>query len=183
MKTIIKKSINSKLGIAVITGLLNFIGTLINDWLKEKPILTTFISIINFSTCQISKLFSLEIKLYWFFLIFIFIFLVYKLVLFFKQKKGKPHFYNYNEGILKKWHWSWEWQLDKKTKFWKIQNLKAYCPKCNSQLLIQANFLHGTSAECPRCDFLVLGEECEIPYKIESIINDNIDRMEEKIKK
>lgn len=179
MKTIFKKCINSKLGIAVLTGLLNFIGTLINDWLREKPILTTFISIINFITCQISKFFSLEIKLYWFFVIFIFIFLVYKLILFFKQKNGKPYFYNYNEGILKKWRWTWEWQWDNKSKSWKIQKLKAYCPKCNSQLLIQANFLRGTSAECPRCNFLAIGEECEIPFKIESIIHDNIDRMED----
>ena len=57
--------------------------------------------------------------------------------------------------------------------------MKAHCPKCNTPMAQHTNHW-SIRFECPRCDYRAEDEECDQPDKIERIILDNADRMNNK---
>jgi hypothetical protein len=170
-----KKWIMSPWTISIVTTIFGVLLTILYDFLKDKPILTTIIFI--FITIRDSILFVLNInlRLWWIILLIIII-----LVLLYFKKINKiepipPDYTSYRSDKFKKWEWSWNWRYDNSKNIWVINDLTAYCPNCGTPLSIYYDYIQNI-AECPRCEYKVYGNECEDPEKIEKIIIDNVKR-------
>lgn len=84
-------------------------------------------------------------------------------------------FKNYREGKPKKWKWTWDYKWNSKEEVWNVTELIAYCPNCNTPLMLRIDAFHDQVADCPRCDFYE-DENAENSKKIERIIIDDIER-------
>lgn len=91
----------------------------------------------------------------------------------------KPDFCNYRNDKFKFWRWSWDWEFDYFENTWHVTNLTAHCPNCDTPL-IDCSMGYGASFECPRCDFKSTDSQCDVPFKVERIILDNVQRKKEK---
>ncbi|HEX9061353.1 MAG TPA: zinc ribbon domain-containing protein [Clostridia bacterium] len=170
--------------IGIGTAIFSFLLTVINDYLKNKPKLSTISNVIKGIYKTMILILKLKIKVWWLILGIIAIFSTIFFIVKFKESKlnkqlelTKPDFCNYKEGKLKRWKWTWNWKWNNSERVWHISNLTAYCPNCDTPLTDLFNpIFNRPRFKCPRCDFDAIDYECENPDDIKSIILDNISR-------
>jgi len=168
--------IKSPWTISIVTALISFLLTITNDYFKEKPILTTILTILKWTGSLIWSILDFSIKIWWIIIFILFLIVILFLYDKFSQTKTfKPDFYDYREDKFKKWKWSWSWEWNHSKNAWIISNLKAHCPNCNTPMIENSTY-HGLSFDCPRCDYYARDSQCDEPHKVERIILDNIDR-------
>lgn len=174
-----KKWIKSPWTVSLGTALFSLLGTVLYDYFKEKPILTTINQGVNWLVERFTNFINLEIKLWLILVILAALVLIFILYILIENKKvRKPEFLNYKEDRLKKWRWSWEWKWSETRKAWIISNLEPHCPNCGTTLMEDSNALMFHGFGCPRCDFYAGTEKFEDPRKIEALILDNLNRKE-----
>ena len=154
------------------TALFTFILTAIYDYLKNKPFLTTIISVFNYIVNFIVTFLNFQIKI-WMLILGIIIILVV-IVLIIRKEEIKPDFANYVEDRFFRWKWTWKWILTGRG--WEISELTAHCPKCDTMLIQHSTYYSAITFECPRCNTFIQESQIEEPYKIRSLIIDNIER-------
>ncbi len=176
-----KSFIKSPWTISIGTAIFSLILTMLYDYFKSNPILTTIIQLIKFIWNGLISLLTFELKMWW---IILFTIVVIIIIHFAKKtattERILPFFYNYNQEKFKKWLWSWTWQWEEYKNAWLITNLTAHCPKCETAL-IENSSRYRLSFNCPRCDFQAYGEECDEPFQIERLILDNVERDRKQI--
>lgn len=165
--------------ISISTAVFSFLITLGYDLIKEIPILTTTLRLIKWGWDLVLEILNFNIKIWWLLILIAVVILIFYLINKLRNKVStKPDFYNYREDILKNWKWSWGWEFQSYKNSWKLSNLKAHCPECNTPMIDSSND-YFKMFDCPRCDFGARDSDCEIPHKIERIIIDNIRRKRE----
>lgn len=162
--------------ISIGSAIFSLLLTMIYDYSKDKPILTTTIAIFDWLGNLTSVVLNFDLKLWW---VIISIFLLISIfVIIEKLKKDvtlKPDFYYYNEDKFKRWTWNWKYEWRSRENAWVICEMKAHCPNCETPMIDYSNRF-DLRFECPRCDYSASDEKCDEPHKIERIILDNIDR-------
>ena len=162
--------------ISIGTAIFSLLLTMIYDYSKERPILTTVWETLKWIINVIWTILDFDLKVWWvvgFVIISILILIVIS-----KLNRGeisKPDFYSYRQDKLKRWTWTWNWHWDDTRNSWIISDLKAHCPKCNTPM-IEHSSIYSLSFNCPRCEFYARDGECDETYKIERIILDNVNR-------
>lgn len=168
--------------ISIGTAIFSLLLTMIYDYFKEEPILTTIWTIIKWIGNLLWTILNFDIKVWW--IIIALTLLVFLLYIFDKLKNDesfKPDFYNYKEDFFKHWKWSWNWELNRAKTAWVVSNMQAHCPNCDTPMIDRSNS-YENHFECPRCDFKASDRQCDEPYKIERLILDNIDRKKQNVK-
>jgi hypothetical protein len=166
--------IKSSWSISIGSAIFSLLLTIGYDYSKEKPILTTVWSILNWVATLIRTILNFDLKAWWIIVaIIIFIVIIAIIDKFKKAETFKSDFYNYREDKFKRWRWTWNWNRSKNE--WIISDLKAHCPNCDTPMIGHSS-LFGLSYDCPRCEFRASDGECDEPHKIERIILDNIVR-------
>ena len=158
------------------TTIFGFLLTMLNDYSKKEPILTTIWLIIKWIGNLIWTLLNFDLKVWWVILTIAFLFLLLYIIDKFKKEEiFKPVFFNYREDKFKKWKWTWDYEFNNSKKMWVISKLKAHCPNCDTPMIDHSNS-YEILFECPRCDFNARDSQCDVPFKIESLIIDNVER-------
>lgn len=171
--------IKSPWTISIGTGFFSFILTIIYDYSKEKPILTTIWMIFKWVGNFVWKILNSNVKVFWFIIAIALITLFFYIIDKFKKEKTQlPDFYSYKEDKLKKWKWSWNWIDTNSNNVWRIVSMKAHCPNCDTPMIDNSS-MYGLNFNCPRCEFDASNDQCDDPRKIERIILDNINRKKE----
>lgn len=168
--------------ISIATAIFSFLLTMGYDYSKSKPIWTTIWTILKWIGNLFWSILNFDLKVWWLLVgTLIFVLIIFIISKFQKEESSKPDFYNYREGKFKKWRWTWSWEWSNSKNAWRISNLKAHCPNCDTPLIEHSN-IYGSIFDCPRCDFRASGNQCEEPHKIERIVLDNIDRKRNETK-
>ena len=176
-----KSWIKSPWTISIGTAICSFVLTVVYDYSKDKPILSTVGYLVKTIWNFIKSILNFELKIWWILVaILAFIGIVYLIDKLKDDESFKPDFCNYKEGVFKHWRWTWGWVWNTHKNTWTISDLKAHCPRCNTPMIDQSS-RYMLGFDCPRCDYRASDvDECDIPHKIERIILDNIDREREK---
>ncbi len=172
----LRKFIQSPFGVGIITTAFGVFLTFLLDYLKSAPMLSTLIYMLSNIIRMLYAFFRFKIEV-WLILTVVVVFsLIRSFILKFGSKEQNcPTFKDYKSDIFKYWKWSWEWKFYNGA--WRINNLKANCPKCGATLLESSNIFNEYSYECPRCNFQSYDEKDEHPIKIEQLILDKTNRM------
>lgn len=141
------------------------------DYFKNKPILSTIWWIVNGIWNFIISVLNFNLKVWW---LIVGIIVIFAIIYFKQEETVKPDFYDYREGVFKRWSWTWDYKWDKWENAWGISDLTAYCPKCNTPLTNHSRY--DLRFDCPRCGFRAHDVECDNPHDIERIIWDNVKR-------
>ena len=170
--------INSPWTISIATTLLSLLLTIVYDYFKNKPILTTIWFISKWIGDLFWTILNFNLKAWWIIAAVLVFILINKLK---EEPILKPDFYNYREGKPKRWKWTWKWEWNK-GKGWRVSDMTAHCPNCKTAMIDYSD-IYGFFFDCPRCDFEAKNKQCEDPHKIETIILDDIDKQREKRRK
>ena len=163
--------------ISIGTAIFSLLLTMVYDYSKEKPILTTVWIMLKWLANLVWTIFNFDLKVWWIIVAVILFLLIIVLIDKFKKVETfTPDFYNYREGKFKRWKWTWSWNWSNSKNAWLISNMKAHCPNCDTPM-IGLSTMYGLSFDCPRCDFRANDDQCDEQHKIERIILDNIDRQ------
>lgn len=142
------------------------IGPLLYDFLKEKPILSTFLSILTF-----------DLKVWWVLLALGAVFFWLRSYVKRMNRKLRAAVREYRDDEINGRRWTWTWEWSNYEREWCVEKLKCYCPDCNTPLT--AKFLgEKTLFDCPRCNFQELNDRSLNFDRISRIICDNYDRKE-----
>ena len=164
--------------ISIGTAIFSLLLTMVYDYLKEKPVLTTIWIIAKYFVNLFCIILDFNIKVWWIIVaVILFVVIVFLIGKLKKEHTLKPDFYNYREGKFKKWRWTWGWKFDISKNVWLISDLIAHCPNCDTPMINNSS-RYELSFDCPRCDFEAIDYQCDEPHKIERIIIDNINRKE-----
>lgn len=168
--------IKSSWAISIGTAIFSLLLTMVYDYSREKPILTTVWTILKLLGNFVWTILNFDLKVWWILLaVVLFILIIILIANVKKDKTFKPDFYSYREGKFKRWRWTWGWKWSDSENAWGISDLKAHCPICDTPM-IEHSSVYGLSFDCPRCEFRADDSQCDEPHKIERIILDNIDR-------
>lgn len=163
--------------ISIGTAIFSLFLTMVYDYSKEKPILSTVWSFLKWIANLIWSVLNFDLKVWWIVVaVFVFILTLVIIDKFKRKETFKPDFYNYREDKFKNWRWSWDWNWNRNKNAWIISEMKAHCPHCDTPLIDHSNS-YILSFDCPRCEFNAIDRQCDEQYKIERIILDNIDRQ------
>ncbi len=169
------KNQHSEIKIAIIGAAFGVIFTAIYDWIKAKPILSTFVS---FCKWLWKNIFQVELSI-WQILLAIFLFLIIKGILknFKKETTNdtldENHWLNYKEDSIDGVKWKWNWQKNTMTGKMNIDDLRPVCPNCETPMDLHESGSYQF-ADCPRCEKIL--DRFKSPPKVEAVIIDNIQR-------
>lgn len=169
-----KSWIKSPWAISVGPVIIGFILTVLYDYFKNKPVLSTIWEIIKFLWNLVVSFLNLRLKIWWLLVGIASLALILYVIS--ELQNVKPYYFNYTEGLFKRWKWTWKWEWDKYEKAWDIKELCAHCPDCGTFMIHYKNIYDGEEYSCPRCNFRAKGDECEDQQKIKVLICDNIER-------
>lgn len=170
-----KNWLKSSWTVSLGTTVFSLILTMVYDYIKNKPVLSTVLTIFMKLWNFIILILNYRIKVWWLIVgISILIAVVYAISNF-KHEIVKPDFCNYTNGVLKSWRWSWDWHFNISKNAWNISDLTAHCPRCDTPLIDSCTY-YRQKFECPRCNYHAIDSKCEEPYKIERLILDNVNR-------
>ncbi len=167
----IKSQWTKKIGPPVFSLLL----TMIYDFFKQNPFLSTIIEIVKWVGNTIIFILNYEIKVWWILCVIIAIVIVIIFINLRKWEIFKPDFCNYKKDRFKDWKWRWDWKYYSNSRKWDIISLIAYCPKCDTQLIDHSN-VYEQEYRCPRCKYNARSVNCEDPIDVKAIIFDNIEK-------
>lgn len=170
----------SELKVGLITTVFGFLLTVVYDFWKEKPILTTLVAMFKSLVRLAWRILDFDLKVWWI-LAFVFLLIVVASIInkLRKEEDAQPDFLSYREDQFKNWKWTWSWRLSSRTNKYVISDLNAHCPKCDTQMMGRYDD-YSLLFTCPRCEFTAMNEQCDQPSKVETIIFDNIRRKESK---
>lgn len=169
--------IKSPWTISIGTAMFSLFLTVVYDYSKNKPILSTMWKILKAVFNFFISILNFNIKVWWLLAAIIALILTIYLIDRFKQDENfRPDFCNYREGKFKRWRWTWNWKWSRSVNAWVISDLTAHCPNCDTPLIENVS-IYELSYDCPRCDFRASASQCDEPHKIERIILDNINRQ------
>jgi len=167
--------IKSPWTIGIATTILGFLLSMLNDNIKDVPVLTTIGSVFNWIGHLLWTILDFDIKVWW--IILAIMLLILALWIYSKLEKKeitKPEFCEYREDNFTHWKWTWNWEYSNTRSGWVVTRMEAHCPKCHTPMMNNASF--GLNYTCPRCDYSAINDQCDNPVKIERVILDNIDR-------
>jgi len=170
------KWLKSPWGVSIGTALFSFLLTVGYDVLKEKPILSTIVSIIDAVRLFIIRLMNYQLRVWWVLLGLLFVVIIlYIITKAFSVKDSNsqvPSFMNYTTDNISGWDWSWDWEKGYDGKYG-VVNLHPVCPKCSTPLIQERDY--SSTAKCLRCDFT---ENRSVPNfeHITMLIYDNVKR-------
>lgn len=163
------KTQHSEIKITLLGAAAGVLFTAIYDWIKEKPILSSFKSIIIWFWNNILE-YNFTV---WQIIIGMIILLIIKTIL----KKNitvneKADWLEYTQDIFSGIKWKWEWR-NNGYNLYSIKNLQPVCNSCGTGMTVYEDW-HENTANCPRCDNHL--SKVKDLSKIKAIINDNIER-------
>lgn len=160
---------NSEIKIALIGAGAGVFFTAIYDWIKNKPLLSTF---KNSLVWIWNNIFQVTFSIWQIIVTLIIIFIIRNFL-----KKSNLNENNhidwleYTEDVFDNLKWKWRW---KKNSYgsWSIIDISPTCNKCGTKMNISGYY--SFYANCPRCNNFL--ENLKSTDKIEAIILDNVDR-------
>ena len=168
---------NNEYKIAFFGALLSIIFTAIYDFIKEKPLLSTF---INFLKWIWSHIFEYQLKVWQILILIVLIWLIKAILKAIKKPKESvtqnksADWLNYTEDNIGGLNWRWKWERNVLTQQWNVVDLTIACNKCGTSMHLNDSYVYGKQAECPRCDNQI--RDYKDLQKTESIIIDNVKR-------
>lgn len=163
------KKISSEYKIAIFSALIGISFTAIYDFIKEKPILSTFWKFLKWIWVNI---FEFQVSI-WQILIALFI-IILILFLIPDKKNPTPDFLDYTTDTFEDIIWRWKWQWISYRKEWNVKDLIPLCIKCGTATTLEETISSHDYANCPRCNQRMT--RIKKKNKIEAIIIDNLDR-------
>lgn len=176
-----KKFFKTPWGISIGTAIFSFLLFLGYDLLKSQPALSTLGSILQAVGTAILAFFNFQLRVWW--IIIGIIVLIIAIYIWYKvsdaKEPNRPDFCNYNNDTFQHWRWSWSWSWNDYKKAWTVNELRAHCPQCNTPMIDHSSATFGAQFSCPRCNFHAHDDNCDIPFKVERVILDNLDRKKQ----
>lgn len=143
--------------------------TIIIDWAKAKPVLSTLVSMLKWIWTTIFE-YSFSV---WQIIVGILIIYLFRKI--FKKQTPPPDFLKYRFEIVDGIKWKWGWALNESTKQYAIQDLSPVCIKCDTTSEVRYDDLHGYYIGiCPRCNYVMTNIKAK--SKVEAILIDNIQK-------
>ena len=163
------KTQHSEIKITLFGAAAGVVFTAIYDWIKQKPILSSFKSIIIWLWNNILE-YNIAV---WQIIIGVIILLALKKIL----KKNitvqvKVDWLEYTQDTFSGIKWKWIWK-NNGYNVYSIKNLQPICSNCGTGMTVYEDWQENT-ANCPRCDNRL--RNVKDLSKIKAIINDNIER-------
>ncbi len=174
----IKKWLKTSWGISIGTAIFSFLLTVGYDLVKNKPIFSTIWAVLEAIGKLILAFLNFELKVWW---IILGIVILLGIMYFWykaseKSEKKKPDFLKYKSDYFRHWQWSWDWEWSNYNKKWRISNLTAHCPKCDTRMVDHSNYFDGLRFACPRCNYKAFDDQCDQAGNVERVIIDNVNR-------
>ncbi len=169
------KWIKSPWTISFVTAIFSLILTIIYDYFKQNPFLSTIIEVVKWIGNKIIFILNYDIKVWWILSSIITIVILILFINLRREKIIKPDFYNYKEDKFKKWKWSWDWEYNRIKGGWDVKRMQPYCPHCDTPL-IKNSSLYILEYWCPRCEYNATSDDCDDPVNVKVIIFDNVNR-------
>lgn len=171
-----KKFLKSPWTIGISTTLLGFILTVGYDLIKGKQVFTTIGKFFSVLWGWIIAFLTFDLQV-WLVLvgiavIFCALYVVVKISD--NKEQVKPNFTNYTQDHFRLWKWSWSWEWSSYYKKWRVANLQAHCPKCDTPM---SHDSYEDIFQCPRCSFRAEYDNHEKSYEVEAVIIDNLNRQ------
>lgn len=166
---------NSGWGISIGTAVFSLLLTIVYDYAKSNPILSTISSILVRIWEWLILVLNFNIKLWWLLAAILIIVLVILYLIAASKETDLPSFLEYKEEKFANWKWSWSWSLNARSGKWNISELVAHCPKCDTHLVQDSSF-YRLYFNCPRCGFTPNEYSTDDPKNVEAVKVDNIRR-------
>jgi len=171
-----KHWIKSEWSMAIIGALFSLIFTIIYDYFKSNPFLSTIGKFFKFIYHSIIGFLTFDIKVWWILCFFIVLIIAICLINVFQKndttiKEELPKFIEYKEDWIKGYDFKWNWY--KNNGQWTLGHITVKCPKCQTPM----NPNYAQYYRCPRCNHEP--ENQIMMNDIRSIIIDNSNRMVE----
>lgn len=119
------------------------LGSTIYDAVKEKPLLSTLSSCLNWIWNGLVFILTVKIALYWFLGVILLLILIVVVASGSKQVFDPRQ--QYTTDVFFNWRWEWSYS----GRF--IHNLTPLCPSCHT-IMSYKNHGYEKYAECPRCN-------------------------------
>lgn len=123
--------------------LVTVLGSAIYDAIKEKPLLSTLKSCLNWIWKGLIYILTFKIALYW--LLALLVLLILIIAIASRSKQALDPKQQYTTDKFFNWQWEWSYVGNR------ISNLTPLCPSCHT-IMDYNNREYSKSAECPRCD-------------------------------
>lgn len=127
------------------------VGTLVYDWAKQKPILSTLAQLSKTFWTYVVTFITFKLPLWTVVVVAFLAWVVRKISSKKKKTESKPAFWNYREDKFKNWIWRWDYGINIMERQYEIRNLQPYCPYDDTQLVNKSTYLQA-AFECPRCN-------------------------------
>ncbi|MCG2612596.1 hypothetical protein LZZ90_13885 [Flavobacterium sp. SM15] len=168
---------NNEYKIAIFGAFASIIFTAIYDFIKAKPILSTFWNLLKWIW---NHIFEFQLKIWQILIFFITIWIIKSIIKVFKKPnenlttQNDADWLNYTEDNINGLNWRWKWIKNVLTHKWNIEDLTIACNKCGTSMHLDDSYVYGKTAECPRCENRI--RDYKDLVKIEAIIIDNVKR-------
>lgn len=149
------------------------LGSTIYDAVKDKPLLFTLTSCLNWIWKGVVFILTVKIALYWFLALILLLIVIIAIASRSNQISDPKQ--QYTTDIFISWQWEWSYN----GRF--ISNLTPLCPSC-STIMNYRNHDYDKFAECPRCNKTYAPQkrhhtdvvQFEDDKRIEMLIIDNV---------
>jgi hypothetical protein len=156
-------------------------STLLADYFKEKPLLTTITNALKYMGSLIVSFLTADLKVWWVLITFVVYLIAYLVKRTFntnnsaKEPKNKPDYLKYRSEKFAYLLWRWDWKWNSSKKMYEIVNFDSHCPKCDIRLLDRST--HFTQVgQCPKCNKIYKSPHVEDPEAAYIVVVDNINK-------
>ncbi len=173
-----KKFLKSPYAITILGGLMVLIiWSRISDYTSGDKLSTVFSTILTSIYGGIIAFLNFNIKVWWLLLGITCIVVVALIAGRKPQEETEPEFKKYTQDHFRTWKWSWKWTFSDYRRGWRVSDLRAHCPKCDTPM--QHDPFEDVF-QCPRCRFQSQYDNHEKSCEVEAVIIDNLDRKKAK---
>ncbi len=147
MKEKLKNPVFLAFGPVVLTSIL----TILVDWIRKKPILTTLWIIVQWLYRKVINLLNFEIKVWWILIFLIVAVLALRIAVYIYDKihpQEEPEYLKYTSDFIDGWELEWEWEKGPHNSY-RITNFRPVCQYCGTSLAPKYGS-HGPF-KCFRC--------------------------------
>lgn len=172
-----KKILSNPWTIAIGSGLVLSLISIVVDYVDKKKVFTTYVAVVKGIWKLLISFLIYDLKAWWVLIgvaVVVFGLYLYSRYLDIKETaQSEPPFFKYTNDFLLgyKWEWIWEKHYDGK---YDAENIHPVCDKCSTPLIV--NCYSYEKAKCIRCGKTYHKDFPEIEH-VKLLIRDNAKRL------
>lgn len=141
------------------------------DAAKKLPILGVVVQGFKWLSDMVTSTLNLPLKVWNILLVAILSYGFYLLIRYVRRRM-KPDYAKYTQDIFRNWIWKWDWR--RVDSVWRVDNLRAYCPNCDVEL-VDLDILDSTRSKCPEKKEIYVNDD-EPKEEIIRLIQAKVDK-------